>query len=105
MIKTAIIHWFGRNAKPLRQDARQWRKAVLAKTGGRCVITGSTSNVQAAHLFNVARIPMLAFAVWNGVPLSADLHKRFDAWTGAARGGISTPLHWFVWRYFIRFFK
>lgn len=103
--RTAILFWFGRNAKPLRRETTAWRKAVMAKNGGRCVISGAATGNEAAHIFNVQKFPFFAYSVWNGVPLRADLHERFDKWTGASKGKPSTILHWWAWRYVVRFFN
>ena len=69
--RTAILFWFGRNAKPLRRETTAWRKAVMSKNGGRCVISGAATGNEAAHIFNVQKFPFFAYSVWNGVPLRA----------------------------------
>lgn len=64
-----------------------WRKAVLARDGGRCVQCGSTHRLQADHIQPVSKFPELLRAVANGRTLCFDCHKKTDTFGGKQMKG------------------
>lgn len=54
---------------------RRWRKKVISS--GKCVICGSTENLEAHHLNHATYFPELRFRVLNGATLCRGCHSQF----------------------------
>ncbi|MBN2980133.1 HNH endonuclease [Cohnella algarum] len=55
-------------------EVRAWRKRVLRRDGHRCVLCGSTENLEAHHLASWAEFPELRIVDENGMTLCNDCH-------------------------------
>jgi hypothetical protein len=58
--------------------SRSFRSDTLAKTGGRCVVCGSTDRVEAHHIIGLREGGSNDAAV-NGMPLCFDHHRGLEA--------------------------
>lgn len=74
------------NRRPFTYSVQQWRKAVLARDGHRCVECGATSNLQAHHIRQWSEFPELRFDLSNGKTLCLDCHcARHPSMAGLMR--------------------
>lgn len=54
---------------------RDWKKEVLRKTGGECVVCGSTQNSEYHHIYPFSSHPESRFSTYNGICLCRDHHN------------------------------
>ncbi|EFO7976635.1 hypothetical protein HO291_003491 [Salmonella enterica] len=63
-----------------RRQQSQWAKAVKARAGGRCHVTGSALALEAAHIKPFCLCSTQeAVSLTNGVCLTASVHTLFDS--------------------------
>ena len=61
-------------------DYRRWRKAVLARDEGRCVICGSDYHLEVDHILPVVQHPELILDISNGRTLCRTCHKGTESY-------------------------
>lgn len=80
--KWRITHWcenngIGENAKKRNNYAyRKWREKVIDRDKGKCVLCGSSANLEVHHIKPFAQFPTERLNINNGVTLCRDCHKR-----------------------------
>lgn len=86
--------YFMKEIKKLSNKAKRlWKQAVMLTDGNKCVMCGTTKNLNAHHIEDYRVNPILRYDVRNGVCLCASDHKFRS---GAAHKGF-VKLHAYIY--------
>ena len=64
-----------------------WRKLILERDKGKCVICGSDKRLEVDHIKSFTRYPLLRYRVLNGRTLCRECHKNTETYGGSSLRG------------------
>lgn len=74
-------------------EYKKWRKDVLERDNGKCVLCGLNKNVEVDHIKPLALFPELALKIANGRVLCSKCHKKTDTYGSLSIFRGETPIH------------